>query len=215
MKKPRLFIVILLVGGLVAAACGGAGTPDEPQATQVKPTFDIAFEPLSGRSYLSLCVDDGTGGASDDAVETVKQALDTALAAEVYLPSQYDRREVTAGCREPSASLGTPTSEGNLHGSGTDVLSDHAVFVYLIDPSLYEATFGDDLYARGLSEERVCKVDVCMAVTRSLYVPTSISVVLLQTALADILGFIDHGNPQPVTCTPAPGINCDIIVDFE
>ena len=185
-------LATVAVVAFLAAACGGAGTPGEPRPTlpyQAKASFAKAGEPLNGRSYLSLCVDDGTGGASDGAVETVEEALEGALAAEVELPSQYDLRVVTAGCPAPGASLGTPTSEYDIRQRGVDVPSDHIVFVYLLDPALYTATFGDDLYARG-GGEMVCRVDVCFGVTYALYISASVSEELLQTALADSLGLL-------------------------
>lgn len=227
MKKPRLFIVILVAAAIVAVACGGAGTPEEPRPTlpyQGKATFTkvLAGEPLNGRSYLSLCVDDGTGGASDDAVDAVKEALEAALAAEKYLPSQYDLRHVKAGCPAPVSSLGTPTSEYDIHQRGVDVPSDHIVFVYLLDSALYTATFGDDLYARG-GGEMVCRVDVCFGVTYALYLPGSVSAELLQTGLADSLGLLppesqysDEDNYR--ACQrgeePYPGFGCSQYEDI-
>lgn len=200
MKKPHLCIVILVVVGLVAAACGGTGTSEEPQPTlpyQAKASFAKVGEPLNGRSYLSICVDDGAGGASDDAVDVMREALEAALAAEVDLPSQYDRREVTAGCPAPAVSLGTPTDEHRIRGPNVDVPSDHFLFVYLLEPSLYTATFGDDLYALGDGEMQ-CRQDVCFWMTGGLYISASVSPELLQIGLADSLGLIYHGNPEPV-----------------
>ena len=58
---------------------------------------------LEYRSSLSLCVDDGSGGVSDEAVDLVRHSLETVLTAEAELPGAYEQREVTAGCPAPAA----------------------------------------------------------------------------------------------------------------
>lgn len=178
--------------------------------------------PLEDRLLLSLCVDDEAGGLSDEAVDMVREALEAVLAAEAELPSAHERREVTAGCPAPAVPLGTPTKDRGMHGIEVNVPGDLTVFVYLIDPTLHTATFGDAPYALG-EGERVCQGDVCFAVTTALYLPGSVSAELLQTALADSLGLLpppfqysDEENYR--SCErgeePYPGFNCSQYEDL-
>ncbi len=219
MTKQRIIGGALIALLLAAAAYAVTELTTAQEAEQ---DFDsISRSSLSGRTFLSLCVDDGAGGVSDEAVDVVREALEAVLTAEADLPGEYERREVTGGCPAPAAALGTPISEYDIHGRPVEDPSVHAVFVYLIDPSLYTATFGDDPYAMG-TEEIACDYDNCIAVTRSLYIPASVSVELLQTGLADVIGLIQHENREPEldwsACErgeqPHPAYDCSTYEDW-
>lgn len=149
---------------------------------------DAAREPallVEDRDKLSVCVAGVAGLAvSEEDVQVVRAALDQGLSAHSALPAEYVRREVTAGCPEPSASLGEPIRARDIRGSTVDKPSEHRLFVYLVPDSAYRETFGSMPFVSA-PEEYLCRLDDCSEVSIGVYIAASARGGELTDALLD------------------------------
>jgi hypothetical protein len=223
----------LTVLALLTGACGedrpldtGAATTTTAVATtdrsEAQGGGDVRVEgPLlvSNRSHLSICVDGGGGlNISNEDVQGVRETLEEALAARPEIPPEYAEREVTAGCPAPTARLGSPEKFLGLGAPSVATPSEHRVFVYLLPPEVYAATFGSDPYSFG-PEEFLCEGDACYPITFGLYVSSSFDGNVLRQGLLDSLHLLlpKPNNPEPIldwaACErgeqPHPDYSCD------
>ena len=213
-----------VIGGLYAA--GGLGGDDDGAmneadigATRGTSTATAAgFVPgsllfASNRTMLSLCVD-GAGGltVSDEQVATVAEALELAIASVPDPPNEYRERRVSRGCPAPSAmeSLQSGLSRkgrldeqdwtfGDLiigQSGAPSEPSPHRMFVYFVSPDLYSQSFSAEPYFRATAET-ICEGDVCGGVTTALYVRSSATAEVLQTAFLRLLNLTPYeDNPE-------------------
>ena len=179
------------------------------------------------RSRLSLCVD-GAGGfnASDEDTQEVREALEQGLAAENSLPAEYAEPVVVPDCPPAPDELGAVrgTSLG-IYGqsfSEGETPSEHRLFVYFIAPELFEMSWPGEPYGLGTAE-LACRADVCLTVTGSLYVSSSVSGRDLRDGLLDSLLLLPREpNPEPIldweACErgeqPHPDYTCDQYEDW-
>jgi len=153
----------------------------------------------SNRSRLSICVDGARGAAVAAAeVEAISRGLDDLFAAGRYSLVYGGEHLVVVGCPPPTALSAVPRSRDARHGSdGGGVYlyapegpSEHRVFVYVIPPDVYNASFGSEPFATGTAEF-LCQGHECAAVTTSLYITPSVAANVLREGLLDALGL--HG----------------------
>lgn len=214
--KIKRFVVAALL--LVAFGTGGYFAV---QMTLAQVGSDSRVNLLFGgtRTRLSLCMAGPSGfSISDGAVQAMREALEEGLAAQAEIPPEYDERAVSAGCPPPAARLGSPEKFLGLGAPNVDTPSEHRVFVYVLPPEIYAATFGSDPYAFG-PEEFVCEGDACIPVTLGLYVSSSANRDVLRQGLLDSLHLLlpKPNNPEPTldwdACDrgeqPHPDYSCD------
>lgn len=198
----------------------------------------------SNRTRLSLCVDmaDGSPVTQRD-VADVARAVDRALATLPEVPSEFGQPTVVAGCPAAIPLTGARLSSDELCCTAarvvadSNLLSEHMVFVYLVDDTLYSRSFGDTPFTRAVSE-MLCsdlpikpspptpphlgwRDNLCAGRTLSLYVPGSTTADTLAQGIAYAVGLYPD-EPEPTfdpqgfarSCeqgTPVPG--CDRYLD--
>jgi hypothetical protein len=180
-----------------------------------------------GRSHLSICVDDAAPAGEPDQVDEsvltdVSTALDSAMKALSDIPPEYAEREVSMGCPPASAEWGTPQSKWDVSGRHVESPSEHEVFVYIADPTLYEETFGSEPFVI-TTEEFHCQGSGCVGVTIGAYVPNVAEDRLLREALSGALLLLrPPAAPEPTldwaACErgeqPGPGVGCERYEDW-
>lgn len=199
---------LLMAAGAVAYGVVRLSSDDEP-AEVVAPEETAApiddWLLASNRANLSLCVDGAAGlTISGEDVETVHEALDSALASQPSVPPEYDNPTVSQGCPPPSAQLGQPISKYDIEGAVVTVPTDHLMFIYLVPARVYAATFGwesgSERYVSA-HEEDLCVLDECTAVTTGLYVSHPIDADALRDGLLEGLALV---LPTPVPDSTVP-----------
>jgi hypothetical protein len=139
---------------------------------------------LNGRTEFKICVDrvGEDSSVEPSEIETVRNALNQALAAPAVLPPRYNDHApiLVEGCPKPkflSDELVSYRERNELQSKlvvgdslGPKTMSPYRAFVYFTEPDAYAASFGKEPYATS-SEEYGCDGDVCGAVTRAIYIP--------------------------------------------
>ena len=190
MTARRLLAVGALVAGLsvggyfaVQSVVQDGGSGSDVEQSDADPRAGLLDS--DERTSLSVCVDSAGGYVlSKQDFQEIARMLEGELSTRADLPPEYAVHDVSQGCPAPFTSLGTPEPFPGMFAPSPDKPNDHRLFVYVVPPEVYSATFRAEEYTVA-PEEFACEGDTCWTVTFGLYVPSSATEETLCAGLQD------------------------------
>ena len=175
---PVIVVGMLTLAAVVIATLVGAEEQAEGPGTLAGASLEQLTKggDILNRAEFAVCVD-AAGGDTVQASDTnmVRRVLETALVDSPDISYRLDQ-----GCPPPVGLTGRALDEAEREFNDTwrrlespESASPYVLAVYFVPSDVYSASFEDAVPYALATEERICRGDICAAVTAGLYVTSA------------------------------------------